>query len=266
MTTNCIIYLCKSFLEISYNQPKLNPYISWSANAIPFANNSVIGLYPYSIFIDMNNTIYLADQSNKQILIWSKDSLNPRILRSKHWLALHTLFVTKEGDIYVNNGYKNSHIYKWTINTNNSVLLMNITQPCYGLFIDLNDTLYCSMADYHQVVTKALNSDSNTLQLIAGTGCPGSASDMLYSPRGIFVDINFDLYVADCGNNRVQRFHYSQSHALTIAGNTTTESETLVLKCPTGVILDADKALFIVDSGNHRIIGSGPNGLRCLVG
>jgi hypothetical protein len=30
--------------------------------------------------------------------------------------------------------------------------------------------------------------------------------------------------------------------------------------------LDAQKYLFIVDSLNHRIVGSGPNGFRCLVG
>ena len=43
-------------------------------------------------------------------------------------------------------------------------------------------------------------------------------------------------------------------------------SGTFTLSCPTGIVLDADKYLFIVDSSNHRIIGSGPNGFRCLVG
>ena len=67
-----------------------------------------------------------------------------------------------------------------------------------GLFIDINDYLYCSMRDLHQVVTKPLNSISNQLTIIAGTGCSGSISNMLNGPHGIFVDINLDLYVADC--------------------------------------------------------------------
>jgi hypothetical protein len=40
----------------------------------------------------------------------------------------------------------------------------------------------------------------------------------------------------------------------------------MTLNCPTGILLDADKYLFIVDKYNHRIVGSGPNGFRCIVG
>jgi sugar lactone lactonase YvrE len=38
------------------------------------------------------------------------------------------------------------------------------------------------------------------------------------------------------------------------------------LNCPSGVILDGNGYLFISDSNNHRIVGSGPNGFRCIVG
>ncbi|CAF4707119.1 unnamed protein product [Rotaria sp. Silwood1] len=43
-------------------------------------------------------------------------------------------------------------------------------------------------------------------------------------------------------------------------------SETIILNNPTHVTLDTDGYLFIVDSGNNRIVGSGPNGFRCIVG
>jgi len=113
----------------------------------------------------------------------------------------------------------------------------------------------------HQIVTKPLNSTSNVLTIVAGTGCLGSTPDMLNSPHGIFVSTNFDLYVSDCGNNRVQLFPSGQLNGMTVALN-----PTITLNCPNGIILDADNYLFIVDSGNHRILGSGPNGFRCLVG
>jgi len=85
---------------------------------------------------------------------------------------------------------------------------------------------------------------------------------MLYDPRGIFVDINFNLYVADSGNNRIQLFQSGQPNGTTVAGT----SRTILLYHPTSVVLDADGYLFIVDNGNLRIIGSGPAGFRCVAG
>jgi hypothetical protein len=88
---------------------------------------------------------------------------------------------------------------------------------------------------------------------------------MLNTPYGIFVDTNFDLYVADYGNNRIQLFQSGQLSGITLAGATSLTT-TITLNNPTGIVLDADKYLFIADNGNSRIIGSGPNGFRCLFG
>jgi hypothetical protein len=179
-------------------------------------------------------------------------------------LTPYSIFVTIDGDIYVNNDKLMGRIDKWSLNTNTSVVAMDVGQKCFGLFVDINDILYCSMRDHHQVVIKSLNSVSDVLTTVAGIGCSGSTSNRLNSPHGIFVNINFDLYVADCGNNRIQLFQSDQLDGITVAGDGATD--TISLRCPTGIVLDADNYLFIVDSSNHRIVGSGPNGFRCLVG
>ena len=50
----------------------------------------------------------------------------------------------------------------------------------------------------HQVVKRSLNDGDMTLIIVvAGTGFPGSAFNQLDQPMGIFVDLNFDLYIAD---------------------------------------------------------------------
>ncbi len=140
---------------------------------------------------------------------------------------------------------------------------MTIGCPCFGLFIDISDTLYCSMPASHQVAARSLNSNGNTLTTF-GTGICGNASTMLCYSYGIFVNINFDLYVADCGNNRIQLFKSGQSNATTIIINGA--SENITLNCPTGVVLDADEYLFIVDYYNDRIVGSDVHGFRCVAG
>jgi DNA-binding beta-propeller fold protein YncE len=125
--------------------------------------------------------------------------------------------------------------------------------------------LYCSLGERHQVIAKSLNYTTNRFLIVAGTGSPDTASNTLDNPRGIFVDINFDLYVADCGNDRIQLFHSEKLSGITIAGNGSSNI-TITLNCPTGIVLDGDQYLFIVDHNNHRIIRSGPNGFQCLLG
>jgi hypothetical protein len=207
----------------------------------------------------------VADRENSRIQIWMNDSINPTRTITGSLAQPFSIFVTINGDIYVDNGGPNGRVDKWTLNSNTSIPVMYVKSSCLGLFVDINDTLYCSMGNQHQVVKKWLNDSINASTIVAGTGINGSASNMLYSPRGIFVDINFDLYVTDSYNHRIQLFPSGQSNGITAAGSGSSTT-TIALNYPTGVVLDADKYLFIVEYRNHRVVGSGPNGFRCLVG
>ena len=53
------------------------------------------------------------------------------------------------------------------------------------------------MSDLHQVVARSLNKDTNSTITVAGNGTCLSTSDGLCLPNGIFIDTNFNLYVAD---------------------------------------------------------------------
>ena len=250
---------------MSYNQPKFSAIATWSANAITVATSTTVGTQPYGIFVNANNTLYVASRTNSRVLMWLEGSNNWTKTISSSLLYPYALFVTTTGDIYVDNGYINGRVDKFRSNTTNtSVLVMSVGSACFGLFVDISNSLYCSMYSLHQVVVKPLNSGTDALTVVAGTGCAGSASNMLNNPHGIFVNTNFDLYVADCINNRIQHFESEQLTGTTVAGSGATG--TITLSCPTGVVLDADNYLFIVDSNNHRIIGSGPNGFRIIVG
>jgi hypothetical protein len=197
--------------------------------------------------------------------VWTNNNINPTSTIYGTLLNPHSLFVTNNGDIYVDNGGSNYRVDKFTQNTNISVSVMNVNGSCYGLFVDINDTLYCSMFAYHQVIKQWLNDNTNTSIIAAGTGVANSASNTLHYPWGIFVNINFDLYVADCYNNRIQLFNSGQLNGTTVAGTGSTNL-TITLSSPSGIVLDADNYLFIVEFGSDRIVGSGPNGFQCLAG
>jgi hypothetical protein len=251
-------------LARSYNQPKFNTSTSWCPYATTLANITTVGSSPNGIFVNTNNSIYAADYPNSRIQVWNNNSINPTSSIYGTLSSPFSLFVTNNGDIYVDNG-NNHQVDKFTQNTNISVSVMNVNGTCRGLFVDINNTLYCSMWNYHQVIKKWLNGNTNTSIIAAGTGTAGTTSNTLYYPWGIFVNINFDLYVADYSNDRIQLFNSGELNGTTVAGSGSSYV-TITLSSPSGIVLDADNHLFIVDQGNNRIVGPGPNGFQCLVG
>ncbi|CAF0853563.1 unnamed protein product [Adineta steineri] len=254
------------YQTLSFNPPKFCPNATWNPTATTFANQSIVGHWPRAIFVTRNNTIYVANKQNKTIVIWHEESVNPTKIIHGNFTGSRSIFVTSNGDIYIDDGEQNRRVQKWSAETNTFVTVMNVNSSCWGLFVDINDTLYCSMPEHHQVLKRSLNDAvMNSNHVTAGTGIRGSDSNELTGPHGIFVDVNLDLYVADCGNNRVQLFQSGEPNGITVVG-TKSRYPTITLDCPTGIILDAEKYLFIVDQGKSRIVGSGLNGFRCLVG
>ncbi|CAF1035438.1 unnamed protein product [Adineta steineri] len=252
--------------RFSFNQPRFCPTALWNSNGIIFANRSIVGEYPHAIFVSTSNTIYAANRENNTIVLWQEESVNPTKIITGSFSQPLSLFVTSNGNIYIDDGDQNGRVQKWMVETNTFVTVMNVNSICFGLFVDIHDTLYCSMTNYHQVVKRSLTDSVMTSNHVAaGTGIRGSASNELDSPFGIFVDVNLDLYVADCRNHRVQLFQSGELNGITVAGSTSL-NPTVTLSCPSGIILDAEKYLFIVDQYNNRIVGSGVNGFRCLVG
>lgn len=251
-------------LAVSYNQPKFCSNATWNSSAITFANSTIVGSYPHDVFVNTDNTVYVPNPSNGQIVIWYKGNNTSPEMIDGNWSAPSSLFPTVDREIYIDNNNVYKRIEKWSVNQSISIPVMYVCDICHDLFVSINNTLYCSMGSSHQVIAKSLNSFYNPFAIVAGTGVAGNTSSMLSGPRGIFVGVNLDLYVADYGNDRVQLFHHGQSNAITVAGNGAPNTTTL--NHPYAVVLDADKYLFIIEYNNHRVIGSGPNGFRCVVG
>jgi hypothetical protein len=90
---------------------------------------------------------------------------------------------------------------------------------------------------------------------IAGTtGKQGSSSIQLIGPSGIFIDHYDNLFIADEGNDRIQKFSpRSMDVGLTIAGGNGRGSALNQLKEPRDVYVDSAGTLFITDRGNLRV-------------
>lgn len=194
------------------------------------------------------DNIYLSSQANFTIHVFTNQSK----------------FVDENGSVYVSNFFVNYGIDRIRMNSVQRERVFNTTDRCLGLFVDSNQSIYCSLHNRHIVAKFSLRNFSMKPVIVAGTDlCADSLSNFLTFPYGIFVHINHSLYVADSGNNRIQHFLPMNRSAITVAGYGA--PNTIILNEPRAVIVDQDGYLFISDSFNNRIIGSGPNGFRCVV-
>ena len=265
MLISCLIFLLFQQSFFAFNQPIFCSNATWNSTGLTFADNQTLQSNIWDIFITRNNTIYVPASNIQRILTWF-DS-NPMLMTNISIDSFYTysVFVTENNSIYFD--YQNSS----TISGINRLITSNVQSIvescdiCYDVFVDIGNNVYCSMSIAHRVIRKSLSNLSNPIQIIAGTGINGSTANTLNYPLGIFVDTNFDLYVADRYNHRIQLFPIDQTDGITVAGNGSV-IPTIILFSPGDVVLDGNKYLFIVDQGNHRIVANGPNGFRCLIG
>jgi hypothetical protein len=245
------------------NQPTFCWYVTWKSDGITLGNSSMNQTRFQHVFVGTNDTTYALETEINHIAMWTTSGL-ALINVSSDINASRAMFVSNYGDIYVDNGVANGRIDKWTANGTSYVTVMHINGGCSGLFIDIDNNFYCSMDPPHVVRRSQLSENMTNVTIVAGTNVSGSSSFMLDGPRGIFVDNDLSLYVADCNNNRIQYFKLGMLNGKSIVGQGA--AGTIYLNCPTSVILDADGYIFIADQGNHRIVGSSYYGFRCIIG
>ena len=174
------------------------------------------------------------------------------------------VLATSNGDIYIDNGENNHRVDLWRPNATSGVNAMTAPGGCLCLYFDDQGSLYCSMYFKHFVIKRPNGSSVSTTMIVAGNGTAGSSSTLLKGPIGILVDPQLRLYVADCENQRVQRFAFGQRNGTTVVGNGA--PGTFNIGCPDGIAFDGDGYLFITDYANSSIVGAGPNGFRCIAG
>jgi outer membrane protein assembly factor BamB len=81
-------------------------------------------------------------------------------------------------------------------------------------------------------------------------GKRGGGDGDLEMPWGICVDRQDNIYVADWGNNRVQKFAPDGGLLARFEGSSTGVGS---LKGPAGVAVDSDGDVYVTDWGNHRV-------------
>ena len=254
-------------LALPYNRPDLCANAEWNSTAVTFINSTDVGSPILGIFIDSHDRFYALQSHGSRIFTGSiaNRCKDLAVISIGNISTYSSPFVTEDRYLYFESGQQPGRIIRRSLNNTDNVIVAEFGGECRGLFIDTNNTLYCGVTLQHRVATKSLKDlSAATIVTRAGTVTAGSSANQLYDPWGIFVDTNFDLYVADPGNNRIQVFRSGNSYGTTVVGAGTHGNH--LLSFPTDVVLDKNSNLYIADNNNNRIVRISPIGFQCIAG
>ena len=169
-------------LDVSYNQPVLSPCATWYQNGITFFNSSGNSTGPLGLFVNVNDSVYVAVSDQGQALMWLNGGTTPSRTFNSSSSTPNDVFVVSNGDIYLDNGAAQQRVDRWTLNATTPSTAMYVNGACYGVFVDIRENLYCSLGFLERVIRRSLNGLINSTSVVAGDGTLGNALSQLHNP------------------------------------------------------------------------------------
>ncbi|WP_415830964.1 FG-GAP-like repeat-containing protein, partial [Flavobacterium weaverense] len=179
-----------------------------------------LSLSPTSIFVDLEGSIYIVDQNNNRIQKWLKNATagttvaggNGQGSAANQLQSPQGLFVDLSGNVFIADS-GNRRIQKWDKGASTGVTI--VSSPVDGIdsayiqrIFGTADGVIYFMYDWMAMGTKIRKwlpgTSSSTTKAVSQSKF-GSEVDQSSSPGGIFVDHNNNIFIADRGNNRIQK-------------------------------------------------------------
>ncbi|MBN2614723.1 MAG: VCBS repeat-containing protein [Bacteroidales bacterium] len=168
---------------------------------------------PRGIYIDDTGNIYIADQNNHRIQKWAKDATTGVTVAGSNYAGMEPdklnsptdVIVDAQGNIYVLDA-NNYRVQKWAAGATSGTTIMSLNY--WRNYFEKDDSGNFYFSNQSQNSVQKWSPDKGW-QTIAGGNNAGSNSNQLQDPRGLFVDNEGNIYVADNGNYRVQKIQES---------------------------------------------------------
>ncbi|CAF4242579.1 unnamed protein product, partial [Rotaria sordida] len=244
----------------------IHPNAAWQQKGITVAagngqGNEINQLSnPWGLYVDDDQTIYVADSPNHRIMEWKRDATSGQVVAGgnikgsgAHQLSdPYDVIADKETDSLIICDGSNNRVVRWPRRngTSGKTIISNIT--CLGLTMDENGSLY--VVDYEKDEVRRYRKGESQGTVVAGGNGFGNRLDQLDGPQYVFVDRNNSVYVSDWRNDRVMKWMEGAKQGIVVAGGQGYRKGLTQLNGPRKVVVDQLDTVYVADQLNHRII------------
>ena len=165
--------------------------------------------FPYGVYVDSSNSIYIGDVGNDRIQFWANAATVGITVAGGQGTGSNASQLDGARSVYafspdnfivLDTG--NQRMQRFNRSSGSGIgttIMSNFPLSCRDLFVEpTTGTVYVSDMYGHAVLRMP------NATLIAGGNGFGSRADQLYYPAGLFVTPTGTVYVADSFNHRVQ--------------------------------------------------------------
>ncbi len=238
----------------------------WIQNGITVAGgngsgNGINQLYNnYGLYIDDDQTVYVADFSNHRIVEWKSGTTSGQVVAGGNEQGNQAnqlsnpiaVIVDKETDSLIICDYGNSRVVRWPRRngTSGEAIISDIVS--YGLTMDSYG--YLCVSDYNKHEVKRWKKGEINGTVVAGGNGQGNRLDQLSYPIDVFVDQENSVYVSDGHNHRVMKWMEGAKEGIAVAGGQGAGNGLTQLSNPRGLVVDQLGTVYVAGCSNYRVM------------
>ncbi|CAF3578433.1 unnamed protein product [Rotaria sp. Silwood1] len=239
----------------------------WTQNGVTVAGGHEKGddtnqLYrPWSIFVESDQTLVIADTINNRIVQWKIGDTNGQVVAGGNGLGNRLNQFKLPSDVLIDKKTEsliicdkgNRRVLRWSQYSGTAqgeILIDDIDG--WGLAMDEQRYLYISDTVKHDVKRYRIDDKNGTV--VAGGHEKGDGLNQLNMPTYVFVDRQQAVYVSDSENHRVMKWEKDAKEGVVIAGGQGEGKAFTQLSSPRGLFVDTWGTLYVAEWGNHRVM------------
>ncbi|CAF0919404.1 unnamed protein product [Adineta steineri] len=232
----------------------------WNEHGQIVAGQNSTLVYPYSVFVAEDQTIYVGDYENHTIVAWHDGETQAQIVAGGHGSGegAHQLnqpidvIVDKERDSLLICDRSNKRVVRWPRRNgiHGEIVLSNI--GCWGLTMDDAGSLYVADYEKNEVLRYRRGKVQGTV--VAGGNGNGKRLNQLDSPSYLFVNREHSVFISDTNNRRVMKWASGAKEGMIVAAGQGQGGVLSQVLNPAGVLVDQLGTVYVADFENNHVI------------